>query len=34
VLRLLAILPTGTYTYVVSGSGSVSFTLSVSHATP
>ena len=34
VLRLLAILPTGTYTNVVSGSGSVSFTLSVSHATP
>jgi subtilisin family serine protease len=34
VLRLLASLPAGTYTYVVSGSGSVSFTLSVSYATP
>jgi subtilisin family serine protease len=34
VLRLIASLPAGTYTYVVSGSGSVSFTLSVSYATP
>ena len=34
VLTLIASLPAGTYTYVVSGSGSVSFTLSVSYATP
>ena len=34
VLRLLASLPAGTYTYVVSGAGIVSFTLSVSYATP
>jgi hypothetical protein len=34
VLTLLASLPAGTYTYVVSGSGSASFTLAVSYTAP
>jgi hypothetical protein len=34
VLTLLASLPAGTYTYIVSGSGSASFTLAVSYTAP